>query len=582
MLICRMVHTETSPLFYSTNRFVVRFHHAGDLRALRNLQPKLLFALTCLTVQLNVADSLQVRHASKNCPRSDDKLLQVHCSSAQDLLLEWETTAEYISRHIKADALDFGLVCDVTDVETAQHVVSPLYRFPTLAACHIRLGPKPSQDIRLQQIAHDAGLKAEGRKGSSSFSGFSRLPTELRLRILEYTDLVAPLSKVSWILGVFGDREFRLADNLRRPCIVNTPTCKPPYDVCHPNVHQTCLMSQCQLGPGKECPHYASGWGWGPDAEDKSRCWTCSHYACQFRFCWRGKKHGSHRRQFCFCQSHHAAYTPFCHCWEPPTLLFLVNRAFWSDALQIFFSKNHFEINYSDADYLIGRRPRPASYPESVFLKDAVPASTLQYLYSLKFQFLHHDRLPPGDPSRTAAGFRFPSKDWLPLAGIQSKANAEVELACLREWQQTVKCVTSNNGDAPGLSSPTLYLHISANWVAGLDTWEDYCSRRAMPLGQTNSAIDTIKTLVASFWPPLLQAGRSQVMFAFIHSNWMQAGYFIHPRRNKEGRSIYMPPEFAASWHEADLTLERSVTAKGENGERKWVEGIWATYTCII
>lgn len=112
-----------------------------------------------------------------------------------------------------------------------------------------------------------------------------------------------------------------------------------------------------------------------------------------------------------------------------------------------------------------------------------------------------------------------------------------------------------------------------------MDTWEDYCSRHVMPLDKCDSAIDTLKTLVASFWPPLLQAkGPPQVIFALIHSNWMRAGYFIRPGQPQDALSIHEPPEFRSMWR--DLTIERTVEV--ESGESKWVEGIWATYWCII
>jgi hypothetical protein len=574
MCICRIVHAETSLLFYSTNRFVIRYRRAGDLGNLRILQPKLLLALTYLTVQLNVANASRKRHAPTNCPSSDDKMLRADCSSAQILLSEWETTADYLSRHIKADALDFGLVCDVADVETAQRIVAPLYRLPTLAGCHIRLGPKPSHDVRLQQIARDAGLKAEGRRVTNEFSGFSRLPPELRLRILEYTDLVAPLSKVSWIFGPGHDFGYDLP-RFEKGC--PSSRCEPPYDVCHPNVHQGCLRSQCRLGPGHECPHYASGWGWGTE-DGKFGCWTCSHYACQFRNCWRGKKRGT--GQFSFCQRRHTSYTRFCHCWAPPTRLFLVSRAFRREARQVFFGKNHFDIDFSNYSLLTGwGPPRPARYPESMFLNDVISASALQYFRSLEFHFLHHDRLPPLGPSQTAAEFRFPSQDRLPRASYQSQADAEAELATHREWQRTVERITSNDGNGLGaaLSSPSLLLHIRASWVAGLDTWEDYCSRHAMPLDKCDSAIDTLKALVASFWPPLLQAkGPPQVIFALFHSDWIRAGYFIRPGRPQDAFSIHEPPGFR--YMQADLTIER--TAEVGSGESKWAEGIWATFWC--
>jgi hypothetical protein len=255
-----------------------------------------------------------------------------------------------------------------------------------------------------------------------------------------------------------------------------------------------------------------------------------------------------------------------------------VSRAFRRDARQVFFGKNHFDIDFGDACYLLGQGPRLARYPESLFLNDVVSASALQYFRSLEFHFLHHNRLPPLGPSQTAAEFRFPSQDRYPLASYQSQSNAEAELATHREWQRTVERITSNKLGA-ALSSPSLLLHIDASWVAGLDTWEDYCSRHVMPLDKCDSAIDTLKTLVASFWPPLLQAkGPPQVIFALIHSNWMRAGYFIRPGQPQDALSIHEPPEFRSMWR--DLTIERTVEV--ESGESKWVEGIWATYWCTI
>jgi hypothetical protein len=312
MLTCRFVHAETSLLFYSTNCFVVRFNCTGDLRALRLLRPSLLHVLTSLTVQLNVAEGHRGEpyHAPENCPRSNNELLQANRSFAQCLISEWETTIHDISSHIKPDTLNFGLICDVADINTAQRVVAPLRQLPPLVACHIRLNPSLTNVSGLQRTARDAVIQVKGRKSFSSPFNYARLPLELRIRILEYTDLVTPLNEVEWVLGHGHDRGYQLPFlPLKRPCLTS---CEPCYDVCHPKAHQLCQFWVCRLGNGNECPHYASGWGWGP--ESKFKCWSCGHYACQFRNCWDARKRRNNQSQFCFCQLHHAAFTSSCQC----------------------------------------------------------------------------------------------------------------------------------------------------------------------------------------------------------------------------------------------------------------------------
>lgn len=507
MLTCRAIHAETSLLFYSTNRFVIRFLRPGDLRQLYIFRPELLRALTCLILQLNIsrAVSRHDRHAPINCPMSSDGLLDTS-PSAEPLLSEWEAVADHLGRHIQPNVLDMGLICDVADAETAQRVTAPLSRLPILAGCHVRLGPgsKLNSSNLLKKIAREAGQKAEGRAVESSSTGFlpfSRFPSELRLRILMYTDLVAPLKQVSWNFGRGHDRGYALP--WTRPC--ETKACKPPYDT-------------------------NSGRG---------------HYTCQFRKCWK-------HQGFCFCQRHHTSYSSLCRCWEPPSPLFLVSRTFHRDACAVFFGENHFNVQVSakTAHYLILQTPRPTRYPESIFLTDVVPAGTLHHIRSLEFSFLQYDEWPALDPPEH------------------------------RDWLCTIDSLTRNRGF--GAIFPSLVLRIGALEIVGFDKsiWEHRFSRGQVNAAKSDAAINTVKDLVATFWPPLVQQGslHTQGLFAFVESESMEAGYYLYP--TFRARSSLEPPGFAERRGAADLNVESTTEAVTTTGliPDQWVEGIWAIY----
>jgi len=56
-----------------------------------------------------------------------------------------ETLAYDISSYIKPNSLNFGLICDVADVNTAQRVMAPLRQLPPLVVCHVWLNPQSQQ-----------------------------------------------------------------------------------------------------------------------------------------------------------------------------------------------------------------------------------------------------------------------------------------------------------------------------------------------------------------------------------------------------------------------------------------------------
>ena len=107
------------------------------------------------------------------------------------------------------------------------------------------------------------------------------------------------------------------------------------------------------------------------------KCEPSIHYACQFRNCWEGSHDG------CFCRHCHAAFKPECHCWSPPTSLFLVCRTLLQDARAVFFLRNRFVIIHTP-DFV---EPAPPRLEASIFLTGIVPRSAIHFLRDLEFIF---------------------------------------------------------------------------------------------------------------------------------------------------------------------------------------------------
>jgi hypothetical protein len=305
LLTCRTVYTELSSLLYSTNTFFIRYHHSWHLQSLTVLSATALSAIRHLAVQLNVTASQPItmccgRHGADFDEEADCRQHGIPFKSStrrhQEALSEWASVASHIFTRLNSADLCFNFICDVQDTESAERAVMPLLNISSpLAQCDVRLGQSP--DSTLQDIAQYASKRATGRHHLYSISPFPfmDLPVEIRLQILKYTDLVTPLLEVEWC----PKRNFRLH-------FANSP--------CH--------------------------------GYDEYRCCTPEqHYAAQFRSC---TPNGGPAFNSCFCRRRHAAYSSACHCWAPPTSLFLVCRALRDEAGEVFFSQNRFIITPSE------------------------------------------------------------------------------------------------------------------------------------------------------------------------------------------------------------------------------------------
>ncbi|KAK0747411.1 hypothetical protein B0T21DRAFT_379469 [Apiosordaria backusii] len=379
LLSCRTVHEEMVPLLYSNSMFVIRYSGPGSLKPLRVLSTTALPSLAYLKIVLNQASchlpsrlwgcchedespyltpplprttdsedlcrdsTCKFLTESRSERRRHDPPLRSHDIRGQKMLAEWQSTAASLSKSITPGRLELALVCDITrrDPDLATAVVAPLLFLPRLKDCHVRLSAAP--DTRLQRMAEDVVAKTRHMHHSNmpntsnqpAASKLLNLPREIRLRILEFTDLITPLKEVNWSRLNYGYWPSR--------------------------------MSSLKVEVDPHCPlHIRNG--------------------CQFGWCWRRLGDMDQTPIGCFCRFHHSSASSSCRCWASPTALFLVCHKLCEEAQYVFFSGNRFIIrdNFERLDLL----DYPySSFAASDFLKRLVPKRCLPHLRFLELVF---------------------------------------------------------------------------------------------------------------------------------------------------------------------------------------------------
>ncbi|KAK3902915.1 hypothetical protein C8A05DRAFT_43774 [Staphylotrichum tortipilum] len=355
LLSCRTIYAEAAALLYSANRFVVHYTGAGTLAPLLSLTAPALSSLGSLKIVLNQASChLRPRYHGHQVPLlaslTPADADGGNDTATQTLLGEWDTAARHLSV-ITSGSLELALVCDISPlheqaVQVAASVLAPLGQFPLLRSCHIRLAATP--DLGLGQLAQCSTLESRGlaapKPTTTKGSAFLALPRELRLCILEFTDLVTPNHEVCWCRQ---DSKYTWSD----------------------------------LGGDYQCNN------------DTFRS------PCAFSECWyRSTPIG------CFCRRRHAASSTACICWVPPGPVFLVCRTLYQDAQLVFFSSNRFIVHdlalipwaldcprvdetlKDECGNLNSEYPFPR-LAASQFLRDMVPAHCIPYLRFLELVF---------------------------------------------------------------------------------------------------------------------------------------------------------------------------------------------------
>lgn len=341
-------------------------------------------------------------HQIQWCTRNHhhDEPLEALDSRTRACLAEWDAAAAYLAPLLAEDALNLALVCDIDlgpdQGQIAKSVVQSLLRLPKLKNCSVRLCKEP--DSCIARVAYEAVQRARRimmlgpqsalsksldckphshqtfdtpKVGSTLPDGsavlnvvtvstqpahpspphLTLLPRELRLRILEYTDLITPWTEVTW------SRQHAAFVAGKAPCVT--------FDF-----------------RGETCP-------------------PARHHGCQFRECWNNMYPATPSAPLvgCFCRVLHSAYsstTSACKCWAPPQALFLVCWQLCRDARIVFFAGNRFVVHdlcsnppYQREGMVRGLNdgyfaPRLAA---SEFLQEVVPVDCLGYLRFMEIVF---------------------------------------------------------------------------------------------------------------------------------------------------------------------------------------------------
>ena len=344
LFLCRTIYAELSHIIYSENSIIVQHSSREDgFQNVRNLTTVSTSALRSLTVHLNGALCCLYGCCGRSmdtyripCPNRGRKDSLVNAVPIDQKVLEdWLRTMEYITANVKPFSLELYLISDVLDHETALQIVHPIIKFAKFKRCVIRLCH--DRDPALERLAEATAIRAIGGQQPPDFNpphlSFLDLPREIRNQVLQYTDLITPMKEVMW-----------------------NP--KDGYSVCY------CIST------------------WDEEAEGFFGTTSAISHSFKFRNCWATSRLG------CFCRRFHAvsSSSPMCHCWSPPTSLFLVCHDILDAARMLFFSNNRFIITSSNGPTAIAETT-PERLEASVFLTDIVPFSSLHWLRSVELVF---------------------------------------------------------------------------------------------------------------------------------------------------------------------------------------------------
>ncbi|KAH6613713.1 hypothetical protein B0J18DRAFT_62838 [Chaetomium sp. MPI-SDFR-AT-0129] len=258
LISCRTIYTEAAALLYSANTFVVHHYAPGQLpglHALGTLTEPSLRSLSRLKIVLCEAachNRVTKYDYSGNCCCQGHEVDSAwsdlqwcrkrHCNdihqppllsdadgcmtisaTADDVQRAWHSATTQLFARITPGRLALSLVCDIAPqhplaLPLAESILEPLLLLPRsyLAGCQIRLAKTPDggplQKLAQDTVIYTCGLltpvpyarapsseQAEQRLTTATPTAtLASLPRELRVHILEYTDLITPRKQVAW------------------------------------------------------------------------------------------------------------------------------------------------------------------------------------------------------------------------------------------------------------------------------------------------------------------------------------------------------------------------------------------------
>ena len=181
LLVSKDIHLETSSLFYGSNKFKLTVRDPSDLYLLQKMS-------------LHTISTLRSIHIRFGKPRVDSNNLTTDVSAKPpgptEILGQWKKTAQHLSRTLYASHLYLGLTCAWADPEMAVELLQSLEQLTNLRGCAVALGRQRGRMNQALTSQVRASLNRLLQLSPAKAFPFQRLPKELRLQILEESDLV--------------------------------------------------------------------------------------------------------------------------------------------------------------------------------------------------------------------------------------------------------------------------------------------------------------------------------------------------------------------------------------------------------
>ncbi|KAF2678817.1 hypothetical protein K458DRAFT_408523 [Lentithecium fluviatile CBS 122367] len=341
LFVCKKISEEVVPFVYSNSTFTVRQRAPHGLRRLNLVGKQGLAALSSLTMKLDAGDG-QLRVDTEYSEEWPPQPLDLN-NSLRVTMKEYEAVIEHLSNQIRPRSLSLHLIFRVSSFDTIHKVLHPLYQLSPLKECGIWTfvgleipgwlePPNPRlRYLKLSQLPLPSSLhspstslretelvvhKAIHRLISYSpvlGSGFRYLdlPTELRLQILGYTDLVSA-KDIQWRPQTSSPPRYPVKE-----------LCSCPRNV-HPEVLDYSRDCFCLLEP-QRTPIVEQ-----IDTREPCGCCTLCRPADASRMC--------------FCSSRGRIFSTTCVCSSPRHALFSVSREVREDAIATYYSRNRFFV----------------------------------------------------------------------------------------------------------------------------------------------------------------------------------------------------------------------------------------------
>ncbi|KAI1290577.1 hypothetical protein F5Y03DRAFT_388774 [Xylaria venustula] len=329
---CKAIRVEVESILYSNNLFAITEPYLEvGLDVVKRMTPKQCRSLRNLYVQLHT------NYGGHSEPIAPERIAA------------WKATALHVLSHVDPKSLTLNIVCDTGDSKETHAVLEPLLAFSgTLKAFGLRISSKP--DHLLSSFAQKAVARIEAKfevPCNQSFR-FLDLPTEIRLQILKYTDLVSPYNQVEW-------------DSERGFHVLN-PT-------------RNCFLSTYVNSFLKDSNYRDQG----SDPHDKKYL-ALRLFCCKMKFPYMIGD---------FCKRYCSAYSSFCQCWMSPAPFFLVCRTMYEDSICVLYSCNRVVITPPGGrfDVPLGPNYTPTRLEVARFITRHTYPRVLQHLRHLEVVF---------------------------------------------------------------------------------------------------------------------------------------------------------------------------------------------------